>query len=196
VQGLFGQERTGQNRESWQLAEEFSTDIRRLAIEQSRPPTMAQLSGMDKERPMHRTWRFHYSDDSHLWDFQVYIKGLQDIAAPDASVAHQTGKFSHGYNLTLLLQQDNTGKLAAVAKNAFIERLTKGLGWQRTAYQGHMTIADLQAYLTKNSPDGTIHGLVLEQFQNASGGQVPGYGTANNPVPGGVGTINAAGGTP
>lgn len=203
IQGLFGQKRDGDPKESWQLAEDFRAQVQRLAIEQSRPPTMEQLSGADRT-PMHRPYRFFYSDDTndrrqrglpiHNWDFQVYIKSLKDVMAPQFTVAHETGKFSHGYALTLVLQQDNTGQLTSVAKNAFIERLSNGLGWQRTAYQGHMTVADLQAYLTRNSPDGTIHGLVLKQFETAGGGQVPGYGTATNPIPGGVGTINAAGG--
>jgi hypothetical protein len=203
VQGLFGQKRDGTPRESWQLAEDFKKNIQRLAIEQSRPPTAAQLSGVDRT-PMHRTWRFVYNDDSpqrrasrlpvHNWDFQVYIKSLTDIADPAFTVSHSTGKFSYGYNLTLMLQEDNTGKLATVAKNAFIDRLSNGLGWQRTAYNGHMSVADLQAYLSRNSSDGTIHGLVLKQFEDAAAGQVPGYGSAVNPVPGGVGTINAAGG--
>lgn len=201
IQGLYGEKRTGDPKESWKLAEEFKASIQRLAIEQSKPPTPAQLSGVDRT-PMHRPWRFYYSDDTterrqqglpvHTWDFLVYVKGLKDVASPEFTVAHQTGKFSYGYTLTLFLQQDNTGQLATVAKNAFIERLSTGLGWQRTAYNGHMTVADLQAYLSRNSPDGTIHGLVLKQFESASGGQVP--GSATNPIPGGVGTINAAGG--
>jgi hypothetical protein len=205
IQGLFGQERTGTMKESWQLAEDFRANIQRLAIEQSRPPNFAQLSGVDRT-PMHRTWRFFYNDDTaerrqqglpiHNWDFQVYIKSLKDVAAPSSTISHETGKFSHGYNLTLFLHQDNTGKLASVAKNAFIERLSNGLGWQRTSYQGHMTVSDLQAYLSKNSPDGTIHGLVLKEFETAGSGQVPSFGSAVNPVPGGVGTINAAGGNP
>jgi hypothetical protein len=200
IQGLFGEQRTSPSKESWELAEEFRKNVQRLAIEQSRPPTPAQLSGVDRT-PMHRTWRFYYNDDTadnrrqalpvHNWDFQVSIKGLRDAGGTGATIDHQTGKFSYGYNLTLFLHQDNTGSLTTVAKNSFIERLSAGLGWQRTAYNGHMTVADLQAYLSRNSPDGTIHGLVLQQFQNASGGQVP--GSAVNPVPGGVGTINAEG---
>jgi hypothetical protein len=203
VQGLYGQKRDGVPKESWELAEDFLKNIRRLAIEQSRPVTAAQLSGVDPT-PMHRTWRFYYNDDTaerrnnglpiHNWDFQVSIKSLKDIAAPSFSLAHQTGKFSYGYELTLFLHQDNTGKLSTVAKNAFIERLSSGLGWQRTPYNGHMTVADLQAYLSKNSPDGTIHGLVLKQFETASTGQVPVAGSAVNPVPGGAGAIGAIGG--
>jgi hypothetical protein len=202
IQGLFGQQRTGNPRESWELAEEFMKNVQRLAIEQSRPPTSAQLSGIDNT-PIHRTWRFYYNDDTsdqrrrgmpvHNWDFQVSIKSLKDVTGSGSTVAHQTGKFSYGYALTLFIHQDNTGKLATVAKNEFIERLSSGLGWQRTSYNGHMTVADLQAYLSRNSPDGTIHGLVLKQFEQASTGQVPGYGSAANPVPGGVGTINATG---
>jgi hypothetical protein len=96
--------------------------------------------------------------------------------------------------MTLFIVEDNTGQLAKIAKDQFIDRLSNGLGWQRTSYQGHMTIADLQAYLQKNSPDGTIHGLILKEFQNASAGQIPGLGSATNPIPGGVSGVQGTGG--
>lgn len=203
IQGLYGEKRSGGAQESWQLAEDFATKISRLAERQAGRPTMAQLMGTDPS-PMHPTMRFRYNDDTperrarnepiHDWDFNVYIKALRDVAAPNATVAHQTGKFSYGYTLTLFIAEDNTGQLDKVARNSFVDRLSNGLGWQRTPYNGHMTVADLEAYLNKNSPDGTIHGLVLDQFTKAAAGEVPGYGSALNPVPGGAGAVAAAGG--
>lgn len=204
VQGLYGQDRNpGSPQESWKLAEAFHDQIARLVDKQSQKPTTAQLSGQDPT-PMHPYHRFVYNDDTpavrsqglpvHNWDFNVYIKDFRDVDGSGMSVQHKTGKFSYGYQLTLFIVEDNTGKLVEVAKNEFIERLSNGLGWQRTPYQGHMTLADLQQYLQRNSPDGTIHGLVLKQFQNASAGQLPGYGTATNPIPGGVGAIGGLGG--
>lgn len=194
VQGLFGHDRNA-GRESWQLAEEFQTNIARLVDRQSQRPTYAQLSGVDPT-PMHPTHRFVYNDDTpesraaglpvHDWDFQVYIKGLRDITNPNMAVQHETGKFSYGYELTLFLQQDNTGKLATVARDEFIQRLSNGLGWQRTPYNGQLTVEELRNYLRNNSPDGTIHGLVLKEFGEASQGRVPQYGSGVNPVPGGV----------
>lgn len=203
VQGLYGQDRGTNPRESWQLAEDFQQRVAALVDRQSRPPTLAQRTGQDPT-PMHPTVRFVYNDDTpatraqglptHDWDFQVYIKDLKDVDESGMTVQHKTGKFSYGYMLTLVIVEDATGRLAEVAKNDFIDRLSNGLGWQRTPYQGHMTVADLQAYLQRNSPDGTIHGLILKQFQNASQGVMPGYGTASSPIPGGAGAVGNLGG--
>lgn len=179
LQGLFGQDRRN-NVESWQLAEAFQKRMAALVDRSSAIPSMAQLSG-DDPAPMHPTVRFVYNDmaeasaqgmPGHNWDFNVYIKSLKDANDPGSTVAHRTGKYSYGYTLTLFIVQDNTGQLAEVAKNSFIDRLSNGLGWKRTNYNGGMDIADLENYLQNNSPDGTIHGLVLKQFQQAGEGVV------------------------
>lgn len=179
IRGLFGQDRKG-GRESWQLAEEFATSVQKLVDKQSSRPTMAQLTGTDPT-PMHPTIRFVYNDANsitrrglpvHDWDFSVYVKSLRDLGG-QSTVEHSTGKFSHGYTLTLFLVQDNTGKLAEVAQNSFIDRLSKGLGWKRGPYNGLMTANDLASYLQgKGAAD--IHTYVLQQYQTASGGAVPG----------------------
>lgn len=203
IYGQYGQDRGANPRESWQLAEEFQQRVAELVDRQSQRPSAAQLTGQDPT-PMHPTHRFVYNDDTptaraqglsvHDWDFNVYVKDLKDVDGSGMTVQHRTGKFSFGYALTLFIVEDNTGRLAEVAKNEFIERLANGLGWQRTPYNGHMTLAELQKYLTANSSDGTIHGLVLKQFQNAATGVLPGYGTATNPIPGGAGAVAGIGG--
>jgi hypothetical protein len=177
IRGLFGQERTGQKRESWQLAEQFQKDISLLVQRQSAIPSAAQLSGADTT-PMHPPHRFVYTDAQHNWDFTVYVKSLKDATNAGTTVEHKTGKFSYGYTLTLFIQQDNTGKLAQVAKNEFIDRLSNGMGWKRSEYNGFMTLAELDNYLKTNSSDGTIHGLVLQQFTQAGQGQIPTTGGA------------------
>lgn len=192
VQGLYGVDRQTPQ-ESWQLAESFQSNIATLINQQGARPSIAQLNGTDPT-PMLPPLRFTYSDPTHSWDYNVYIKAFKDINNPEATIEHVTGKYSYGYSLTLFIVQDNTGQLSKVAQDQFITRLSDGLGWQRTAYNGQMTVADLQNYLSKNSPDGTIHGLILQEFQNASQGQVPGFGSASNPVPGGAGTANNLGG--
>ena len=180
IQGLYGQQRTGTPKESWELAESFADQIALMMKEQSKKPTLQQLTGADPT-PMHPTFRFYYDDDTperrkaglplHHWDFNVYVKSLRDADNPAVSVEHKTGKFSYGYVLTLFIVEDNTGQLAKIARDDFISRLSDGLGWKRSSYQGHMTTADLQAYLQKNSPDGTIHGLELQKFTQAATGQ-------------------------
>ena len=202
IQGLFGEDRITPKK-SWEMAEAFQNQIAQLVDKQSARPTLAQLNGSDPT-PMHQPLRFIYNDDTattrasglpvHNWDFNVYIKALKDVTDNSSTVAHSTGKYSYGYALTLFIVEDNTGQLAKVAKDQFIDRLSNGLGWQRTSYQGHMTIADLQSYLQKNSPDGTIHGLILQEFQSASAGQLPSFGSATNPIPGGVSGTQGTGG--
>jgi hypothetical protein len=192
VQGLFGQERTGQTRDSWQLAEEFQERIGQMVIKQSTPPTTGQLAGYDRT-PMHEPLRFVFNDDSverrqaglpiHNWDFQVYIKKLEDSDGSGYTVTHETGKFSYGYTLTLFIVEDNSRTLRQVAVDKFINRLAAGVGWKRSEYNGPMTTDELEAYVKQNSPDGTIHGLVLKQFQDASSG---------SSLPGGQATVDAA----
>jgi hypothetical protein len=179
IRGLFGQDRANK-KESWQLAEDFATSIGRMIDVQSARPTMAQLNGSDPT-PMHPTFRFTYQDSAsptrrglpvHNWDFNVYIKSLRDVTA-SATMEHTTGKYSYGYTLTLFVVQENTGKLQTVAQNSFIDRLSTGLGWKRTTYNGDMTIDDLQKYLSSKG-FSDIHSYVLAQFTTAASGNVEG----------------------
>lgn len=187
VQGLFGQERIGSTRDSWQLAEEFQAKMAALVQRQSAAPSTGQLAGYDNST-MHPPHRFIYQDATHNWDFQVYIKDLQDVQDNGYTVSHQTGKFSYGYTLTLFIVEDNSRILRQVAVDKFISRLSEGVGWKRTVYNGPMTKAELADYVRQNSPDGTLHGLVLKQFQEAS------YltGTGTGVLPGGAATTTAA----
>jgi hypothetical protein len=176
VQGLFGQERSGKGRPSWKLAEEFQDAIGQMVVAQSRPPTPGQLAGYDGT-PMHQPIRFLFNDDSperrasglplHNWDMMVYIKALRDTDG-NATMVHETGKFSYGYTLTLFFVEDNTGKLITTVLDQFIQRLSEGIGWQRTPFNGMMSKDELKAYLDANSPDGTIHGLVLKNFRETA----------------------------
>lgn len=194
IRGLYGQDRANR-RESWQLAEDFATSIARLVDTQSARPTVAQLTGTDPT-PMHPPLRFLYNDQDsptraglpvHDWDFNVYIKSLRDLDG-QSTVEHKTGKYSYGYALTLFIVQDNTGTLAQVATNAFIDRLSDGLGWKRSTYNGMMTADDLASYLqTKGAAD--IHSYVLQQYGTAAAGTIPGAsGSANTPGTSGTGT--------
>jgi hypothetical protein len=156
IRGLFGQDRAA-NRESWQLAEDFATSVGKLVDRQSARPTMAQLTGTDPT-PMHPTLRFLYNDENsptrrglpvHDWDFNVYIKSLRDVDG------------------------QSTITLTEVAQNAFIDRLSKGLGWKRGPYNGLMTAADLASYMQgKGAAD--IHSYVLQNYQNSVTGKIPG----------------------
>jgi hypothetical protein len=202
VQGLFGQDRANR-RESWQLAEEFQAAVGGMVQRQSKAPTTGQLAGYDPAT-MHPPVRFLYTDDTpdrraaglpiHNWDFQVYIKSLQDSDDPNFTVSHSTGKYSYGYTLTLFMVEDNSRILRQVAIDKFINRLTEGVGWKRTVYNGPMNPEELKAYVAANSPDGTIHGLVLKQMQEAANGGVGITGGAAQGAA--LGRIDQPGATP
>jgi hypothetical protein len=190
VQGLFGQERTGSRRESWLLAEQFQAAVGQMVVAQSIPPSAAQLQGTDRT-PMHQPVRFVYNDDDptrraaglpiHNWDMMVYIKSLKDVKSGASTMSHETGKFSYGYTLTLFYVEDNTGTLKTTLIDQFIQRLSEGVGWQRSSFNGGMSVDDLKTYLAANSPDGTLHGLILKQYREAATGAVtPGIGATAN----------------
>lgn len=206
VQGLFGHDHSRQLGESWRMAEQFQTAIAQLVQQQSTPPSKLQLQGRDNT-PMHQPFRFVFNDDSperraanlplHNWDMMVYIKSLKDFKT-DYTISHETGKFSYGYTLTLFYVEDNTGKLVSNVVDEFIKRLSEGVGWQRTAFNGGMTVEDLKSYLAANSPDGTLHGLVLKQLRDtASGQQTPGLvQTSQSAAAGAVGDTGGAPASP
>lgn len=200
IQGLFGQQAGGTTGNtatipvsSMQEAKNFSSRIAAMVDKQGARPTPDQLTRKDLT-PMHQPFRFTYTGDGvHQWDFSVYIKALADVNDPEYVISHKTGKYAYGYNLTCFIVEDHTDQLAQIATDAYIERLTQGVGWKHTMYNGPMSVDELKAYLQANSPDGTIHGLVLKEYEDAAKGQIPDPGTiAPNPIPGGAPTAAAA----
>lgn len=195
VQGLFGQEHIPGGRDSWEMAEEFQQAVALMVQQQSQAPTNLQMQGRDPT-PMHQPFRFFYNNDTpdtraaglpvHNWDLMVYIKDLQDVNAGGFTVEHATGKYSYGYTLTLFIVQDNSAQLREVAMNNFISRLSDGIGWKRSLYNGPMDKEEIAEYVKANSPDGTIHGLILKKYSDAAGGSY------YDGVPGGVITQQAA----
>lgn len=185
VQGLFGQDRSN-DRESWELAEEFHQRIVTMIDQQVAQPKPSQLDATRPETATewHQPFQFIYNDDDpdrrangesiHDWRFSVYIKDFKDAFNPEYPIEHKTGKFSYSYQLTLFITEDHTGKLEYAAQDAFLERLTDALGWKRTAFNGPMTNEELEKFLKEVSPDDpTLHGYVLRQFHEAGAGTVP-----------------------
>lgn len=146
---------------SWRLAEDFTTEIRRLMAQSAPPPT---VTGQYR-RPV--PIRFYYPP--RKWDFQVFIRAVQDDRGTNV-VSHQTGKFSYGYVLSLVPVGDNTLQLAgrdaqklqvmkdkAVAKA--IARISDGMGWKETKFNAPdqtETINDL----TQASTPGAVQRII------------------------------------
>jgi hypothetical protein len=134
---------------SWKLAEAFVTKIRNMQREQAE---YALLSS--SRRKTAAPLIFHYPPKS--WRFAVYIKNITD---PQGGViTHTTGRFSYQYRLTLFIEQDATGALVragtsngvldqkkADAVAAYIARISDGIGWHISQYNGPPSAAYVAA---------------------------------------------------
>lgn len=145
VSGDFGEDRSQADGSeeypgrSWRLAVSFANRIRQMMLHQSSDATQ-----QDK---MHPTAVFSYPPQD--WRFNVYIK---DFADPDGgAISVRPEKFSHSYVLTLFIVQDGSDQLLkagasangvlskakAAAINSYIARISDGIGWVPSAYNGN-----------------------------------------------------------
>lgn len=83
---------------------------------------------LSQEEPQRFVW------PDRGWDFQVYLKSYSTPDGP-LSVTHQPQIVAPKWTLTFFVVTDN-GRLADAIKDDFIERLSKGLGWKQTVYNG------------------------------------------------------------
>lgn len=123
---------------SWRLHEAFVRKCRDIMAYQSRDST--------EPGKMHPPATFNLPTEGIRW--RVYLK---DVADPDGSggIEHRTGKFSHAYALTLFVVQQGSDALTkagasgtvvdaaqANAIKSFIERISEGIGWKQSKYNG------------------------------------------------------------
>lgn len=174
IGGLFGQQRgrgmlgagSTDPGTSWRLAEDFVRKVRGLVNKQRdlNPHRFTFTYDLGGGRGGRRV-----APEPHSWDLDVYIKDLKD-ADGNAVVEHSTGKFSHGYTLTLFVVRDRTDTLISAAADSFITRLAEGVGWEQSAYNGALTPAEVQRFLASQSPgDPTIQGWLRKEFGRAVG---------------------------
>jgi len=142
VRGSFGQDHSDAvTGESWQQAEAFLGGITAIMEAQSADATA--------NAQMHPPAVFSYPPRN--WNFLVYVKGLADPDG-DASVIMRYGKFSHQYVLTLFIVQDGSPSLVKAgttngafsqqaydAVSAFMARISDGIGWKFTKFNGQAT---------------------------------------------------------
>lgn len=123
---------------SWRLHEAFMTRCRAIMDHQSRDASRAGI--------MHAPAVFNYPPKD--WRWTVYLKSVEDLDG-GTSIEHRTGKYSHGYRLTLFIVQSGSASLikagssrneidAAQAKaiSSYIERISEGIGWRQSEYNG------------------------------------------------------------
>ena len=137
VQGSLGQG-TGQ---SWAHANAFLSAVTKIME--------AQSADSNQQARMHPPAVFTYPPKN--WRFQVYVKALTD---PDgsSSVILRPGKINQRYSLTLFIVQEATAALVKAgttngvfsqkaydAVSAFMARISDGIGWHFTQYNGQAT---------------------------------------------------------
>lgn len=147
IRGGFGEDRnsdviapqdTDHGGSSWRLHKRFEYHVRLMMEYQARDA--------QQHSKMSRPAVFTYPPRG--WSFQVYLKAFRDPQGGTSAFA--PGRFAHEYELTLFVVQDGTAALKkagtqggqvdearAAAINAYIGRLSDGIGWKPTMYQGN-----------------------------------------------------------
>jgi hypothetical protein len=142
VSGSLGQDhKNASSGESWQQANEFLRLVTKIMEFQSQDS--------NQQGVMHQPAVFSYPPKN--WRFNVYVKALTDPDA-DTSVQLRPGKFNQRYTLTLFLVQDASSALVKAgttngvfsqkaydAVAAFMARISDGIGWSFTQYNGQAT---------------------------------------------------------
>jgi hypothetical protein len=98
-------------------------------------------------KPSPKPVRFMWPDRN--WDFWVYLRALKQDGA-DVSIERNEAMFSPTYTLTMFVYEDNGNIIKAIQGSAqvkFLQRITAGMGWTQTDWNGPMTIADVSATL-------------------------------------------------
>lgn len=88
--------------------------------------------------------RFVWAD--RRWDFSVYIKSFTQPGI-STSVGVRNDILNPAYQLVFFIQEDNQNILQAVkdaAAATYINRLTAGMGWKQTSWNGPTGTAELQ----------------------------------------------------
>jgi hypothetical protein len=129
---------------SWRLHEAFLAKCRAIMRHQSRD---ASRTGR-----MHEPAVFSFPDRN--WRWRVYLKSVQDLDG-DGGIEHRTGKYSHGYRLTMFVVQSGSDALIKAgtsnhavdiaqekAISSFIQRISEGIGWKQTPYNGGDPVDD------------------------------------------------------
>lgn len=144
IAGLFGEDRDAgpspgddpleHKGRSWRLAVRFSNRIREMMVYQS------------NDQLKHPTAVFSYPPEN--WKFRVYLKDFRD---PDGgAITIRPDKFSHAYMLTLMVVQEESASLVkagqangvlnkakAKAIDEYIGRISNGIGWKPTEFNGN-----------------------------------------------------------
>lgn len=169
ISGDFGQDRT-HKQESWQLALAFNKKIQQMMDQQTLPAKRVTIgtkgvgtgvgSILNKNTDaavVHQPVTFSYMDGVHNWQFKVLIKSIVDSDGSGAAVTHSTGKYSYGYQLTLFIVEAQTDIIKKIATDAYIARISNGLGWKQSKFNGPLTGAQAAAFIQAHGGSVTAY---------------------------------------
>jgi hypothetical protein len=171
VTGSLGQDHSTPQGVSWRQAEAFLKIITQIMEYQSRDSRQ-----QDK---MHPPAIFTFP--SKGWRFQCYVLGLDDADSPGTSIVMTPGKFNQRYELALFIVDDASETLVkagesngvinqkqAAAIQAYMARISNGIGWQFTQYNGPVSSAPPTAKATR-APSGAVTPVAPGKLHSVSG---------------------------
>lgn len=136
-----------------------------------------QVAAQQVSRSTFQPFRFKYPPKG--WDFGVYLTNYTQPGAR-GSVQLDNTTTAPQWQLTLFIVE-GAQALKKVAQDVFIARLSAGLGWKQTEFNGPMTMADVEQALSGQSLVEYIsQGMGVAPVSTTSGGgggRVGGSGT-------------------
>ena len=155
VQGSFGQDHRTPAGVSWRQAEAFLALITQIMDFQSKDA--------NQQNKMHPPAIFSYPPRG--WRFQVYVDSLTDASGNPNSIYMTPGTINQRYTLSLFIVQDaSEGLITAGTSNgvlnrkaeqaieAYMARISAGVGWTFSVYTGISSAANLPLGTKKPIP--------------------------------------------
>lgn len=176
----LGRDTDGEHKgKSWKLAVDFFQSIQEIQQVQS---TGSTTPGSMGNSTLLQPVTFLYSPKGIR--FQCYIKSIVDPDGDGSSaVVHKVGRANYRYVLTLFPVQEGStvltqagmsngvlDKARAAAIDAYIGRISQGIGWKFTAYNGGSTPsaaweAEFQKANSNATPNSTLQSTFSQEAQ-------------------------------
>jgi Mannosyl-glycoprotein endo-beta-N-acetylglucosaminidase len=126
------------------------------------------------------------------FDFMVYLKDYTSQSG--MAIDYENTNIAPDWQLTLFVDTDNTGgAMTKVATDAYIQRLSNGLGYNLSAYNGNLQASTVEEFLAQqgyaNNPQGYLSAAFGSPAQQTASTATAGSGTA--PTGGGAAATGA-----
>jgi Mannosyl-glycoprotein endo-beta-N-acetylglucosaminidase len=126
------------------------------------------------------------------FDFMVYLKDYTSQSG--MAIDYENTNISPDWQLTLFVDTDNTGgAMTRVATDAYIQRLSNGLGYNLSAYNGNLQASTVEEFLAQqgyaNNPQGYLNAAFGGAAQQST--QTPTAGSGAAPAGGGAAATGA-----